>query len=324
MRNVVVLTTGGTISSRRGPQVAGAVPLLKGADFLALLPRGEFNVTFQDFANLPSSHITPSMALDLAQRISGIVLSDSVDGVVVTHGTDTLEESAFLCDLVLDTPKPVVFTGSMRITTDVGYDGVSNLMGALRAAAAPQCRELGVLVAFNDRLYAASAVQKVHSQAVDAFAAPGTGPVGTLTANEVRIVSRPAGRTYIPCSRLAERVDVLFAAQGADDRLLRASIESGASGIVIAAFGGGRVPPWWLPTIQEALSRRIPVVVTTRCLDGTCYDEYGYVGEYHDLKRLGVLFAQGLSPAKARIKLMVALGAAHQPQELREWFAEAA
>ncbi len=322
MKNVVVITTGGTISTKRGPQFSGAVPLLKGDDFLAMLPRGEYNVSFHDFTNLPSSHITPAMSLDLAQRISGMLLGDDVDGVVVTHGTDTLEESTYLCDLVIESPKPVVFTGSMRIATDVGYDGVSNLMGAIRAAAAEQCRDLGVLVAFNDRLFAASAVQKVHSQAVDAFDAPGIGPLGMLTGNTVRVHTRPAQRQFIPCSRLAERVDLIVATQGADDRQLRASIDTNAAGIVIAAFGGGRVPPWWLPTIQEALTRRIPVVVTTRCLQGICYDEYGYVGEYHDLKRLGVLFAQNLSPVKARIKLMVALGSNPHPQELREWFAE--
>lgn len=321
MKTIVVVTTGGMISTKRSPQWAGAVPLLKGEDFLVMLPRGEFNVSFQDFTNLPSSHITPTMALDLAQRISSILLGD-VDGVVVTHGTDTLEETAFLCDLLIDSPKPVVFTGSMRIATDVGYDGVSNLLGAIRAAAAPQCQNLGVLVAFNDRLYAASAVQKVDSQATDAFAAPGVGPLGTLFGNQVRILSQPIGRIYIPCSRLAERVDLIVATQGADDRQLRAAIDSNAAGIVLAALGGGRVPPWWLPTIQEALTRRIPVVVTTRCLTGICHDDYGYVGEYHDLKRIGVMFAQGMSPAKARIKLMVALGAAQNPQEVHDWFAE--
>ncbi|HEY1015107.1 MAG TPA: asparaginase [Herpetosiphonaceae bacterium] len=320
MKNIVVITTGGTISTKRGPQMGGAIPLLKGDDFLAMLPRGEFNVSFQDFMNLPSSHITPVMALDLAQRISGVLLGEEVDGVVVTHGTDTLEETAFLCDLVLDSPKPVIFTGSMRIATDVGYDGVSNLASAIRAAAAPQCRELGVLVAFNDGIHAASQVQKVDSQAVDAFQSPGAGPLGSLTGNQVRVTSRPAARQYIPCSRLAERIDLIVATQGADDRQLRAAIDGGAAGIVIAALGGGRVPPWWLPTIQEALSRRLPVVVTTRCLTGICHDDYGYVGEYHDLKRLGVIFAQGMSPAKARIKLMVALGAAQHPQELRGWF----
>ena len=323
MKNIVVITTGGTISTRRSPQYAGAMPLLKGDDFLAMLPRGEFNVSFQDFSNLPSSHITPAMALDMAQRISGIVLNDDIDGVVVTHGTDTLEESAYLCDLVVESPKPVVFTGSMRISTDVGYDGVSNLIGAIRAASSEACRNLGVLVAFNDRIYSARHVQKTESQAPDAFDAPGVGPLGTLTGSQVRVYSQPTGQLFIPCSRLAERVDLIFATQGADDRQLRTAIDTSAAGIVIAAFGGGRVPPWWLPAIQEALGRRMPVVVTTRCLSGICHDDYGYVGEYHDLKRLGVLFAQGLSPVKARIKLMVALGASSHVRELREWFAEA-
>ena len=321
MRNVVVITTGGTISTKRSPQWSGAVPLLKGEDFLAMLPRGEFQVTFQDFTNLPSSHITPAMALDLAQRINSVLLSE-VDGVVVTHGTDTLEESAYVCDLLIDSPKPVVFTGSMRIATDVGYDGVSNLLGAIRAAAAPQCRNLGVLVAFNDKLYAASTVQKIDSQSPDAFDAPSAGAVGAFTGGTVRVFSQPATRMFIPCSRIVERIDLIYATQGADDRQLRAAIDTSSNGIVIATFGGGRVPPWWLPAIQEAISKRIPVVCTTRCLTGICHDDYGYVGEYHDLKRLGVLFAQNLSPAKARIKLMVALGASHTPQELRDWFAE--
>ena len=132
---------------------------------------------------------------------------------------------------------------------------------------------------------------------------------------------RPQQRLYIPCSRLEEQVDLITIAQGASERQLRHAIEDGLAGVVLAAFGGGRVPPWWLPQIAEAISQRTVVVLATRCGAGALHDEYGYVGAYHDLQRMGVLFAQGLSGAKARIKLMVALGAARRPDELRGWFA---
>lgn len=323
MKSVTVITTGGTIASKHGPVVPGAVPSLKGEDFLAQLNLGrtDIAVSFEEYTNLPSSHITPMMALDLAQRVDSLLLSPDIDGIVITHGTDTLEETAYLLDLTISSPKPVVITGSMRTATAVGYDGIANLSGAIRVAASPDARDLGTLVVFNEEIHAASEVQKVHSLALNAFGSPATGPLGRVDGERVQILRRPTNRLYIPCARLEERVDLVITAQGLDDRPLRAAIEEGVAGVAIAALGSGRVPPWWLPTIQEAISKRIAVAITTRCLSGTCYDDYGYVGAYHDLRRLGVLFAQGLSPVKARIKLMVALGAARTPDELRNWFA---
>ena len=321
MKKVVVITTGGTIAMKRNsPMVGGAVPMLKGEDFMAQLPRAGVDLTFEEFSNLPSSHLMPAQTLELAQRVESALLAPDVDGVVVTHGTDTLEETAYLLDLTINSPKPVVVTGAMRTATTAGYDGMLNLAGAIRVAITTEARELGTLVVFNERIFAASEVQKVHSQAADAFDAPGSGPLGRVEGERVWMRHRVPRRLFIPCSRLEELVDLIKIAQGADNRLLRHAIEDGVAGIVIEAFGSGRVPPWWLPSIREALAQRTVVVVATRCGAGSLYDEYGYVGAYHDLQRLGVLFAHNLSGIKARIKLMVALGAARKPGELHAWF----
>jgi L-asparaginase len=321
LKKVVIITTGGTIAMKRGPMVGGAVPTLKGEDFIALLPRGGVDLAFEEFANLPSSHLTPAQVLDLGQRVEAALSAPDVDGVVVTHGTDTLEESAYLLDLTINSGKPVVVTGAMRTATQLGYDGMLNLSSAIRVAAAPEARGFGTLVVFNETIFAAADVQKTHSQQADAFEAPGSGPLGSVEGERVWLRQRPTQRLFIPCSRLEELVDLIKIGQGASERQLRHSIEDGVAGIVIEAFGSGRVPPWWLPLIREAIAQRTVVVIATRCGAGSLYDEYGYVGAYHDLQRLGALFAQNLSGVKARIKLMAALGAARKPDELRGWFA---
>jgi L-asparaginase len=322
LKKVVIITTGGTIAMmRNSPMVGGAVPMLKGEDFLSQLPRSGIELAFEEFSNLPSSHLTPAHSLELGQRIEAALLTPEVDGVVVTHGTDTLEESAYLVDLTVNSVKPVIFTGAMRTATMVGYDGMLNLAAAIRVAAADAARNQGTLVVFNEAIFAASEAQKVHSQAGSAFAAPGSGPIGRVEGERVALFHHAPERQFIPCTRLEEMVDLIKIAQGADDRLLRHAIADGVAGIVIEAFGGGRVPPWWLPTIGEALAQRTAVVIATRCGAGSLYDEYGYVGAFHDLQRLGVLFAHNLSGIKARIKLMVALGTARKPSELRAWFA---
>lgn len=306
---------------KRSPMVGGAVPMLKGDDFLAQLPRSGVELVFQEFANVPSSHLTPVQALDLSRRVDAALRAPDVDGVVVTHGTDTLEETAFLLDLTVHSPKPVVVTGAMRTATMVGYDGMANLAAAIRVAVAPEARELGTLVAFNDALFAASEVQKTHCQSTEAFSAPDSGPIGRAEGERIWITHRPMRRQHIPCSRLEEMVDLITVTQGSDVRQLRHAIEDGVAGIVIEALGSGRVPPWWLPLITEAIQRRTMVCITTRCRAGGLGDEYGYVGAYHDLRKAGVVFAHHLNGPKARIKMMVALAAARRVEELRAWFA---
>ncbi len=321
MPRIIVITTGGTIATRRGPNLAGAIPALKGEDVLAMLPRGGADLAFEEFSNLPSSHLTPVNALDLSRRVAAALERPEVDGVVITHGTDTLEETAYLLDLTLRTSKPVVITGAMRAATSLGYDGLANLAAAVRVASTPSASDLGVVLVFDEEIHAAAEAQKLHAQSRAAFTSPGTGPLGRVEGERVWIARQPVGRQQIACQRLEELVDLIRLTQGADVRMLRHSLEDGVAGLVIEAFGGGRVPPWWLPHLSEALQRRTAVVIASRCGAGGLGDEYGYVGAYHDLRRLGVLFAHNLSGPKARIKLMVALGTARGLNELRAFFA---
>jgi L-asparaginase len=318
--HIVVITTGGTISMKRGPMVGGAVPSLKGQDFLALLPRSEHQVVFEEFANLPSSHLTTAMVTELVRRVEARAQLSDVAGVVLTHGTDTLEETAYLLDLAIATSTPIVVTGAMRTANAVGYDGIANLAAAIRIAGSEAARDQGVLVAFNEQIFTASAVQKVHAQSLGAFAAPSTGPLGSTANGSPVFFHRMSQRQTIPFNRLEEPIDLLTVTQSTDDRLLRAAIESGTRGLVIEALGSGRVPPWWLPLLQNARARGIPIVITSRTGAGDLGDEYGYVGAYHDLRRLGCLFAPGLNGPKARVKLMLALGAVKVADDVRQFF----
>jgi L-asparaginase len=321
MKRIVVITTGGAIGTRRGPIVGGANTTLKGEDLLSMLPRGGVDLVFEEFANVPGSHFTPASALNLSHRVESLLGNPDIDGAVVIHGPDTLEETAYLLDLTVSVTKPVVFTGAIRSSASPGYDGVTNLANAIRLAVAPEAQDLGVVALFDEEFHAASELQQVHSQSLGAFASPGSGPLGRVEGERICVRHRPAARERIACQRLEEMVDLIRVTQGADVRQLRHSIEDGVAGVVIEAFGGGRLPPWWLPMITDAMQRRTTVAITTRCAAGGLGDEFGYVGAFHDLRRLGVLFAHQLNGPKARIKLMVALGAARNTGELRGWFA---
>lgn len=319
MKKVIVVTTGGSIAFKRNTATGALVPV-DGEDAIAQLSNSGIEVEFNEFSSLPGSHFTPMQGLELAHQVDSLLHNDAVAGVVVTHGTDTLEETAYLLDLTVDHEKPVVVTGATRPATIPGYDGLHNLASAIRVAAAAETRETGVLVAFAGQIFAASDVQKVSAHSVDAFTAPGSGPLGWIVADRIWMRHRPAQRMFIPCAHLEERVDLITPGQGSDDRLIRHAIADRVAGIVIEAFGSGRLPPWWLPAIQEATAQRIMVAIAPCTGSGALHDEYGYVGSYHDLERLGVLFAHYLNGRKARIKLMLALGAVRRPEDVRVWF----
>lgn len=299
--------------------VGGAVPSLKGDEFLALMPQG-IDLVFEEFAHVPGSHVTPSHMLELAQHIESVLLTPDIDGAVVFHDTDTLEETAYLLELTIQSSKPVVLTGSMRSGNSSDYDGIANLSNAIRVAACSHARDMGVLVLFHGELHAASAVQQVSSLSLHAFQSPGSGPLGYVQQQVVHLLHRPLQRLYIPCARIEEAVDLIRLTQGADERILQHRLEDGIAGVVLEVFGSGRVPPWWLPVISEAIEKRVTIAIASRCHIGALGDDHGFVGSYHDLLRLGTLCAHNLTGIKTRIKLMVALGAARNPEELRRWF----
>lgn len=316
-RHVAVLTTGGTIAMRHDGAAGGAVPTLGGADFTAALPPGLPELRVEELVNLPSSHFTLETLHAIRERVAALAMEPHVAGIVVTHGTDTLEETAYLLDLTVPGDRPIVVTGAMRAASDVGYEGYANLAAAVRVAAAPQAQGLGAVVVLNDEIHAARYVTKMHTLSPATFQSPGWGPVGRLEGDTVAIMRRP-GRCVLPWRGLEPNVSLLKLVVGVDVSPLEDALARGARGVVVEALGGGRVPPWWLPTIEEALAQGVPVVIASRCPSGRVWDAYGYPGAYRTLIRLGCLFAEGLNGQKARVKLMVVLAAARIAAEIRE------
>jgi L-asparaginase len=238
---------------------------------------------------------------------------------VITHGTDTLEETAFLLDLTLDGDKPVVFCGAMRTVSEPGWDGPANLLAAVRTAVDPQAAGRGVLIAVGEEIHAAAEATKWHTQSLAAFRSA-HGPLGVVERGHVLFQRPPFRRARLPARHLVSEVDLHTMATGVDDALLRASVARGARGLVLAATGCGNVPPSVLPGLRAALASRIPVVMVSRCAEGRVVAAYGYEGGGKMLRELGVIFGQDLPGAKARIKLMVALGVTSELETIRAWF----
>jgi len=318
-RCVAVLTTGGTIAMQHDTAAGGAVPTLGAADFMAALPPGLPELRTEELVNLPSSHFTLGTLGMIRERVAALATAPDVAGMVVTHGTDTLEETAYLLDLTVPGEKPVVLTGAMRTVSDVGYEGYANLLTAVRVAAAPQARGWGTVVVLNDEIHAARYVTKVHTLSRATFRSPGWGPVGRVEGEAVIVrVERRPERRVLDWRGLEPNVVLLKLTVGMEADLLEDVLARGARGIVIEALGGGRVPPWWLPRIEQALADGVPVVIASRCPSGRVWDAYGYPGAYRTLTNLGCLFAEGLNGQKARIKLMVVLAAVQSADEVAE------
>jgi L-asparaginase len=312
---VAVVTTGGTIAMEHDEAAGGAVPQLGASDFAAALPSDVPRLCTEEIVNLPSSHFTLETLEQIRDRVGDLAGEPNVLGVVITHGTDTMEETAYLLDLTVAAEKPIVLTGAMRTASDVGYDGFANLLAAVRVAAAPEAHGLGTVVVFNDEIHAARRVTKMHTLSPATFQSPAWGPIGRVEGGAVVVDYRP-GRESLLWRGLEPRVPLLKLSVGARPALLEAALERGARGVVIEALGSGRVPPWWLTAIREAREGGVPVVIASRCPSGRVWDSYGYVGAYRSLLDLGCLFAESINGQKARIRLMLVLAAAETGEDI--------
>ncbi len=314
---IAILTTGGTIAMQQDGATGGAVPMLGATDFRSALPADLPELYAEELVNLPSSHFTLETVRQIRERVAVLIERSDVAGVVVTHGTDTLEETAYLLDVTVPGDKPLVLTGAMRTASDVGYEGYANLAAAVRVAAAPQARGWGGVVVLNDEIHAARYVTKIHTLSPATFQSPAWGPVGRVEGNRVIVGQRPE-RRVLPWRGLEPRVALLKLTVGVEADLLEAAGERGVRGIVIEGLGGGRVPPWWIPVIERTMAQGVWVVIASRCPAGWVWDAYGYPGGYRTLNELGCLFAEGLNGQKARIKLMVTLAAADSAADVIE------
>jgi L-asparaginase len=324
---VRVLATGGTIAGVQSAtgeygykagaltiqQVLNSVP---GLDKLAVL-------SSEQIVNIPSQDMNNAVWLKLAQRLNEIVASPDVDGVVITHGTDTLEETAYFLSLVVPTDKPIVMVGAMRPATALGADGPANLYSAVAAASSADARGRGVLVAMNDQLHYARNVTKTNTSSIQTFASLNRGPAGLVNTGKIDWFQRTdrkqgrssefsvAGLTNLP------RVDIIYAHANMSPDLIDSAVRHGAKGLVIAGVGDGNMTKPALDAVAAAAKRGVVVVRSTRLASGIVYRN----NEVDDDK-LGLIASGELTAAKARVLLQLALTKTHDAGRIQAMFNE--
>jgi L-asparaginase len=328
---VVLFTLGGTIAmAGRGESSDGAgsvVARLGGEQLAASVPGladSGVRLRIADVGKIPSADLSFGQLLDLLSAASDVVRGGAA-GAVVTQGTDTLEESAYLADLLWPHPEPLVFTGAMRNPTLAGADGPANLLAAIRTALAPQARGLGVLVAFNDELHAARWVRKEHASSTATFASPDAGPIGRFEEERLRLLATPPRRTplAVPQVEALTRVRVALHTAVLDEAADELDgIAERYQGLVLAGFGVGHVTSRLVPALA-ALAERMPVVLSSRTGAGPVLRHtYGAAGAEIDLQRRGLINGGSLHPYKARVLLRLLLAAGAGREEIAAAFAE--
>ena len=311
MARVAVVFTGGTISTAFDPVAGGNVPVLDGAGILARTPGLDAiaDVLAIDRGRTPASHFTFVTLLEIADVLREALADPSIDGAVVVQGTDTIEETSFCWDLVLDGAKPVVVTGAMRASDEPGFDGPANVRDAVQVAATASMRGAGVVVCLAGTIEPADDVVKMHASALDTFASPNGGSLGRVGATGVAIFRRRATRRQVATARAAERVHLITATVAMDGSLLDAAVAAGADGIVVAATGAGNTDPRLLAAAERAMAAGVPVALASRCVAGRAGTGYAFPGGGATWVRAGALPVGHLCAVKARVALALGLGA---------------
>jgi len=321
---VTLLATGGTIAGQvqaaggYRPAVLGPHALLQSVPHLGDLAR----MNAEQLAAISSPNVSSAFWIRLAQRVTELFERDEADGVVVTHGTDTLEETAYFLSLVVPAGRPLVLVGAMRPADAPGADGPANLLHAVALAASAQAAGHGPLVLMNEQVYGARHVQKISASSITAFASPGGGVLGEVWGDQVRMHAPPlsdrAPLFAIPGdSECLPRVDVLYAHADQSADLVDMLVEQGARGLVLAGVGSGNAPDAVLAALRRAAERGVAVVRASRIGSGYV----GRNGEVDD-DASGFIAAGSLPPAKARILLMLALAQGDDVAALRRLFAQ--
>jgi L-asparaginase len=309
-----LLFTGGTISMQRDTTAGGNVPA-HGGETLVEFSRGLDAVgpyRIEDWAMVPACHLGPDRLWALRERVRQVGDSGEVRGIVITHGTDTIEETAYLLDRTLDPRVPVAITGAMRTSTDAAWDGPGNLVAAATVAASAAGVGRGVMVVFHGKVFAGRTVVKFHATDPDAFAAPYAAPIGRVESGCVVYEagqggSGAAGQRLLP-SGLTARVALVPMVIGDTGEMLDLA-RAAHDGVVVIAFGSGNVPPGAVPAIARWIGNKKPVVIATRCPTGVVTPIYAFEGGGSRLLSMGAIPAGPRSPSQARMELMIALSA---------------
>lgn len=324
--SIALFTLGGTISM--AGRTSDGVARLTGEDLTAAVPGLAglpVPLEIQDIEAVPSANLTLAKMLEVVDAASKAI-SNGATGIVVTQGSDTLEETAFLVDQVWPHSQPFVLTGAMRNPTMAGPDGPANLLAAARVACSPAARDLGALVVFNDQIHAARWVRKTHSTSTATFASPNAGPIGQLVEGQVRILTRPARQDGVPGHAEPADLDAarvaLYTVTLDDDGVLLQGLADTHQGLVVAAYGVGHVPARLAPVLGE-LAERIPVVLTSRTGGGSVLrNTYSSIGSESDLLGRGLIDGGFLDPYKARVLLRLLLATGEGQDEIIGAFAQ--
>lgn len=316
MKKILVLHTGGTISMQADQN--GAVessPINPMTQVTS--PLENIEVVSVDFLNLPSPHIQIDHMMMIYKKIREE--ASHFDGFVITHGTDTLEETAYFLDTMSIPQKPIVMTGAMRSSNELGSDGIYNYRTALRVAADEKSADKGVLVVMNDEIHAAKYVTKTHTTNVSTFQTPTHGPLGLVTKREILFFKAADKRVRFDLQAINGVVPIIKSYADMDTILLDALVEAPISGLVIEALGAGNLPPASISAIKKLINKQLPIVLVSRCFNGIAEPVYAYDGGGIQLEESGVLFVKELNPQKARIKLLIAVNAGLNGQNLADY-----
>jgi L-asparaginase len=308
-RKVVLITTGGTIASKPNEESGRlSAGVLTGEELASMcnLPE-DIEVIVESAFQLPSMHMTFKNLVYLKERIEYYFEDQTVDGVVVTHGTDTLEETAYFLDLTISDERTVVVTGSQRSPVDLGSDVYINIRHAIYAACEVDLRGAGTVVVFNERIFPAKYVKKEHASNIQGFNAFGFGYLGIIDNDQVYVYQKPIKREHYKLVKEIPQVDIIKCYLEADGKFVKAARESGVKGIVLEGVGRGQVAPKMVEEIVKAVSDGIKVVITTSAEEGAVYTTYDYLGSAYDLYKKGVILGSDYDSKKARVKLAVAL-----------------
>ncbi len=317
-KKILILHTGGTISMSE--DATGKIKP-NAQNPLAELPldsQGQIQLVTEEIFNLPSPHITPAHMLRLSQRLRQAA-AEGFDGAVVTHGTDTLEETALFLDLTLTSTMPVVVTGAMRSSNEIGSDGLYNFRTAIMVASANASVGKGVVVVMNDEIHSARYVTKTHTTNVATFRTPTFGPIGIVSEGHVNYMQTINPQPHLPIEKVITEVYLIKAYAGMTGTLFQALNQPTTRGIVIEALGAGNLPPQTLAALQALVHQNIPLVLVSRCFNGIAEPVYDYQGGGVNLAQMGIIFCRGLNGPKARIKLLVGLSAGLQGSAMKKY-----
>ena len=322
---VCVIGTGGTIASRYDAVLGGHVSAATAQDLVKAVPElaDIAEIRIVEHSNINSALMDSATAFGLRDTLRKVLQDDAVSGVAVTHGTATLEETAYLMDLTVGADKPIVFTGAQRNSDEKDPDGPRNLFCAVLIAAHPDAGKRGVLVALGSEIHAARDVTKINPEVLTCFGARDGGPVGSVSKSGVTFFAMPQRRVHLEIDHVKPDVHIIRMAQGASDLLFRACIEGKVDGLIVEGAGGGNVNVPFYNGVCAAIDAGIPVVAGLRLPSGAPHLGKGYKGSYQSLIAKGAISSGYLSGIKARILLMAALGQTSDLKELREIFARA-